>query len=511
MNFHHNRTDQITDPGRYPADESKPLGQPSVVTKASRPGRFSIAKKVFFWLIVQTLVVVAACFLMVNWAFDRGFSEYMSNFNDQRAAEMAERLADEYTRTGSWAEMQNSPLHWAELAMATTSGKLGTANDADGKALSALFVQFQKAGFPADFPVPLPLRFVLMDANGTVLIGTLRDTKIRKQPIISQGQRVGFIAYSTDPVSKYDLRFRERFSTALKVIILGSVLLALLPALLIARLVTRPVKALSKAARALAEGRTKVLLKVESEDELGELCRDFNGLLEALEKHDKLQRSWLAEIAHELRTPVSILTAEIEAILDQVRPLDKKAIRSLHEEVQGLTRLIGDLNQLSRADFGDLHFQYTTDTLSRIISQSIAGKRDAFNERQIRVKFDTRAANFQMRIDADKMRQVFLNLLENSLRYTDEGGQVRITVQTQDQFARIIIEDSSPGVSPDEMALLFQRLYRGESSRNRASGGFGLGLAIVRSIVEAHRGSIEASASSLGGVRFEILMPMSAQ
>ena len=473
--------------------------------------RFSIAHKTFFWLIVQTLIVVVAFSLLVNWAFDKGITEYMSQFNEQRAQDMARELSVEYAKTGSWDALRQNPRRWAAMAMKATGHSVG-AKPEDAAKLEALFAEFHEGEFPTALPAPLPLRFVLMDDHERILIGSPRaNAAFKKAPIVYDGRRVGLVAFAESPVSTYDLRFRDRFSAALLVIIVGSFLLALAPALFITRLVTRPVQAIGRAARGLADGKTAVQLEIRSNDELGDLGRDFNSLSAALAKHETLQRMWLAELSHELRTPVAILMAETEAMLDEIRPLDRKGIQSLHDESRRLSRLIGDLNQLSLSDFGAIRYAFSLVKPADLIAECIEGLRSRFEARRLDVRIEGGKGRCIVQADPDKLRQVFLNLLENSLRYTDEGGLVRINVAKVADGVTVTFDDSSPSVPEHEIEHLFERLYRGESSRSRKSGGYGLGLAICRSIVEAHDGSIVAAPSQLGGLRFTINLGAGAQ
>lgn len=480
------------------ADRRRFRGAPS-------SGRLSIAHKTFFWLIVQTMIVVLAFSLVVNWAFDKGITEYMSEFNADRAQDLARELTAEYGRAGSWDALRADPGRWAAMAMRATGHSVG-AKPRDKARLEALFSQFHEGEFPVAMPAPLPLRFVLLDANGKVLIGSRRpDARFQgRTPILHRGEKVGTVAFTEGRVSTYDQRFRQRFSAALPVIVLGSMVLALAPALVITRLVTRPVQAISRAARSLADGKSPPPLEISSNDELSDLGRDFNLLAAALAKHDTLQRLWLAELSHELRTPVSILMAETEAMLDEIRPLDRRGVQSLHDESRRLSRLIGDINQLSLSDFGAIRYAFAPVDVVGLTADCIEGMRLRFEARRIDVKLEGGPPGIVISADTDKLRQVILNLLENSLRYTDEGGSVRIAPAKAADGVRLTFEDSSPSVPSEEIPHLFERLYRGESSRSRKSGGSGLGLAIARSIIEAHGGTITAAPSNLGGLKFTI-------
>jgi two-component system sensor histidine kinase BaeS len=465
------------------------------------PRRLNIRSKVFLLLLVQSLLVVFAFSLLVGWSFDKGFAEYMNSFNDQRAQIFADNLEAEYAKSGNWQALQANHGRWAELAMVAAGHKPG-----DIAELEALFEQFKGNEFPESIPAPLPLRFVLLDEQKQLLIGTASlSVGMREWPIHSGNSVVGTLGLALNKATPYDQQFRQRFLAARGLILAGSVLLAMLPAFFIARLVTRPVQQIGLAARLLADGQPVQELPLESNDELSDLAADFNQLAIALKRNQDLQRQWLAEISHELRTPVAILLAESEAVIDGLRAPTTDGFRSLQEEAKRLWRLIDDLHQLSLLDGGIASLHPTDLDVGALLTSCVDLSRTRFAQRNLQLLCSVQDSDKLQTIgDADRLRQVFMNLLENSLRYTDQGGCVRITARRETEHIAVSFEDSSPSVDAFELPHLFKRLYRGESSRNRASGGSGLGLAIVQSIVAAHSGTIVASHSPLGGLQFDI-------
>ncbi len=461
----------------------------------------TVKKKVFLLLLLQSLLVVIAFSVLISWAFDRGFAQYNNALDQQRAGEFAQLLQVEYAKTGSWQALVERPQRWAELAMIASGHQVN-----DIVEVQAMFSQFRPEEFPESLTPPLPLRFVLFDSQGRVLFGTpLKSQPSYESKITYKGATVGVLGVSVKQATSYDVQFQQRFLMALALILAGSVVLAMVPAFFIARVIARPVRDIANAARMLAAGKTPQPLMPNSNDEFGKLAHDFNDLSIALARNQDLQRQWLAEIAHELRTPITVLMAEVEAVLDGLRKPSDNAFRSIHEELSRLSRLIDDLHQLSSFDGGIAKLQLVEVNLASLLSACVAVSQTRFNQRHIAIHASfAQDSSLCVLGDADKLRQVFMNLLENSLRYTDEGGVVRIGAVAEGRYIHICFEDSSPGVTTQELPLLCQRMYRGERSRSRASGGAGLGLAIVQSIITAHRGTMLASHSSLGGVRFDI-------
>jgi two-component system sensor histidine kinase BaeS len=246
-----------------------------------------------------------------------------------------------------------------------------------------------------------------------------------------------------------------------------------------------------------------------SDDELGRLARDFNTLALTLEKNEKARRQWVADISHELRTPLAVLRGEVEALQDGVRIPSPDTIRSLHGEVMRLNRLVDDLYQLSMTDLGALTYRKEDLNPAEPITDALAIYRAEFDRKGISIEEDIpRLESATVFGDQERLCQLFKNILDNSLKYTDEGGMLAVRLDCRDGKAVVDIEDSAPGVSEKDFERLFERLYRVEASRNRAAGGAGLGLAICRNIVEAHSGTIDARPSKLGGVWIRVTLPL---
>jgi signal transduction histidine kinase len=223
---------------------------------------------------------------------------------------------------------------------------------------------------------------------------------------------------------------------------------------------------------------------------------------------DQDQKQWLADTSHELRTPIAILRAQVEAFQDGIQEVNPKTLQVLHTEIMGLSKLVDDLYWLSRFDVGSLKHSFVpVDVVSTLQDVS-----DLFEERYAEKgltidKSGITSESCTVYADNNRMRQVFINLLENSLRYTDNGGKLKFTIEKSPTAVVLRLDDSPPGIPEELMPKVFDRFFRVESSRSRELGGSGLGLAICKTIIEAHSGSITASKSDLGGIRIEIILP----
>ncbi len=267
-------------------------------------------------------------------------------------------------------------------------------------------------------------------------------------------------------------------------------------------------------ARGIAQGRLGTRVRVRGQDELATLARTFNHMATRLDRVESSRRAWLADVAHELRTPLAAMRAEIEALQDGVRTFDDRTALRLHRQVMRLGQLVDDL-RLSMSDTAvPLDAAETVRPLV-LVDEAVASMRERFAQAGIALEttWPLGAAPVpEVLGDTRRLHQVVMNLLENSLRYTDAGGRLRVSrAPPEDTPAGELLlwfDDTAPGVDEAERPLIFERLYRCEGSRDRMLGGSGLGLAICRSVVLAHGGRIEADASPLGGLRIALALPL---
>lgn len=351
---------------------------------------------------------------------------------------------------------------------------------------------------------------MLLDADGSVLIGMAeRAADAVRRPIAVDGRTVGYLAYvpRLQVVESLERVFSAEQNRRFGAIAIGLLAAVLVNAALIAHWLSRRLNALSAGAAALAQGHYATRLDVHGDDELERLAGDFNRLAGALEAAQQARQQWIADIAHELRTPLTTLRAEIEALEDGVRPLSREGLSSLAQETNQLMRLVEDLRMLSLSDLGALSYHKEPLPLAEVVEDCLASQRAAIHDKPLHVETTLDPA-LCVDADADRLMQVFGNLLQNTLRYTDAPATLHITLAAEADAAVLRWEDSAPGVPADDLPHLTDRLYRVDGSRARSSGGSGLGLAIVAAIVQAHDGRITAEASPMGGLRWVLHLPL---
>jgi signal transduction histidine kinase len=254
---------------------------------------------------------------------------------------------------------------------------------------------------------------------------------------------------------------------------------------------------LTEAARAIATGDLSRRVPVHSTDELGELAAAFNAMAADLAAAEAQRRQMVADIAHELRTPLSVLQANLEAMQDGILPVDDRQLASLYEETVLLGRLVADLRLLSLAEAGQLKLNLVATDLGELVRRTAERLRPVVEARGIELTVEVAADPPGIQADPDRLTQVLNNLIENALRYTSAGGRVVLTAGWSDKPGptrrpMLSVTDTGQGVAVADLPHIFDRFYRGDKSRTRTSGGSGLGLAIVKQLVEAHGGRVWA-------------------
>ncbi|WP_373332852.1 ATP-binding protein [Vibrio porteresiae] len=290
---------------------------------------------------------------------------------------------------------------------------------------------------------------------------------------------------------------------------LASVGFAALIAWLISGTVLRRVHRMKNATQQLAQGNYGVRLTADHNDEVDELANHFNLLAQELDDTEQKRRQFMTDISHELRTPLAVMRAEIEAIEDGIRPMNSQSLGSLAQQMGQLNKLVDDLHELSVTDNGLNPARCNCVDLAMLIQSTVDGIETQALKAGLELKFTPYTGPMLLQGDEVRLIQLFSNLLNNSVKYTQSGGQLVVRCEFLNSSASITIEDSAPGVAAHHLPHLFERFYRCDSSRSRKSGGSGLGLAICRNIVIAHHGQIVATQSPLGGLRITITLPVS--
>ena len=334
-------------------------------------------------------------------------------------------------------------------------------------------------------------------------IGVHRSLQVEKHSIGTVD-----LAFPKGGLTPGDRRLRSDLGGAVEISAVIAAGVALAVAIVVAKGLVRPIRRLSAAAQALGSGTKGIRVGEQTgPGELAELARAFDSMAASLEHHEHLRQAMVADVAHELRTPVAILQAETEALVDGVSTPTPAALVSLHDECLRLGRMVQDLQTLASADAAGLSLERSRVDFAAVASgaaDSLAGR---FSASGVRLERDLSSAIVWA--DPSRLRQIVANLLANAAKFTPAGGTVSLTVGTENRWARLDVSDTGPGIPQDEQERVFERFFRG--SAGRKAGGSGIGLAVVKDLVEAHDGQVQLEGSHFGGACFVVRVPLALE
>lgn len=462
----------------------------------------ALMKHLFFKiLLAQVLTVVlalGAVSLITRANLDRGLKEFVRQQESAVLETLVNAMAEVYQSREGWGFLRKNPKSWERILR--NAHRMEPVPGRGGRGPNRL---------------RLRERLFLVDESGQWLAGRTIDSlavnqqTIQQESIIVGGKVVGRLGLT--PIGRVLPPDADRFMKSQKKVLglslAGALIGAFALAWFLARHLTRPVARLDATVKQLSDGHFEARANISTQDEIGRLGRNVNQLAQSLQKNRTARERWMAEIAHELRTPVSILKGEVEALRDGIRTDTNSLHASLAEEVDQLSLLIDDLQTLALADAGALNLKREQVDVNQLLHTVAASFAQRLNEADANLELDLETG-LSASLDARRIKQLVNNLLANAIRYGGEGVEIRIASRTSQGALEIRVEDSGSGVSEQQLEQLFTPFYRAENSRSRAFGGSGLGLSICRNIAEAHGGTIQARRSHMGGL--EIIVRISA-
>jgi two-component system sensor histidine kinase BaeS len=483
--------------------------------------RLTIARKIALAVSAIVILCIGTMAWLASVNLQRGFIAYLNEMQAQDLEQVSSLLAERYKQEGSFDWLRGRPRAMRDV-LDQMAPQFQMEPDAPPQRRPP---PVRPGGYgpprpqdppPRQGPLRDPMAFAqrlsVLDELGRPLVGPRDPPPGIERAIMVDGKQVGSVhllqlrqASSANTSAAGFLRAQVR-----DILLLSGVLLLVAVALAaaLARHLLRPVAAVHGVTARLARGEFSARAPVLSRDELGELALHVNAMAQELERNEQQRRQVMADVSHELRTPLTVIRGEIEALLDGIRKADPGALESLHGEVLRLTKLVDDLHQLALADAGDLHCELRELDWRDALPPLLERYRPRAAAAGLELAWALGYEPAPVMADAGRLDQVVINLLENSVRYTEAGGRIAVVLAVRGGHAELSIDDSAPGVPPGAYARLFERLYRVDRARTRERGGSGLGLSICKALVAAHGGEIVAQPSALGGVRIRLRLPL---
>lgn len=444
-----------------------------------------ILRKIMLIILTVSLGGILILGFILNQTLNHEFQSYLVRSETARQQETIRNLAELYKAGGGWQGRRFAP------GPGKMMGNLCFVEDQNGQIVIATRRFMMRGGGPGGENLnPAPIM-----VNG-VRVGTAYFGRSMVQNLITAQDRI----------------FRQAIKHSIVWSMLLTGLLSVVVAVLFAQRFSRPITAMNNSAKSMIAGNLEIRFKDLPRDELGELGSSLNQLAERLMASDKIRKKITADVAHDLRTPLATVKSHLEGIIDQVIPSSRENLESLLEEINRLTILINDLQAIAETDATIHHFRMETIELESFLEDLIHKMAPLFHKKDIDLKLAEPAGvtlePVTIKLDRPALTKILHNLLANALKFTPSGKQVTVNARRLDSSVIIEVHDQGIGISAQDLPCIFERFYRADPSRNRESGGFGLGLTIVKELVEAMGGTIEAESVVGEGSTFRVRFPI---
>ncbi len=460
--------------------------------------RFSLRFKLTAAFLSITLIFIILIGTCVNLILERQFKSYIL---DQQAKKDAEIVQTLETRYADWGNK------WDSAGLETLGvGALGESlmlRISDGQENVLWDAMTHNKGMCATI-----LQNMAANMRGRN-VGVKGGYAEKSYPILVNSQVVGHVVigyYGPYFYSDSDIRFLDGLNRLLLLAAGGATLISFVFGAYMAKRLTSPISRVIKAAGQISKGNFDDRIHEDSNTkEIVELTDAINTLAQTLGKQEALRKRMTADVAHELRTPVANLQSHLEAMIDGIWKPEPERLKSCHEETVRISKMVSDLEKLARFEGENLVLVKSRFDLSKLLDKITGSFANDFRNKRIRLEMDNH--EIFLTADEDKVEQIIINILSNALKYTPDGGTVCIRTERQDKNIEISIRDNGLGISLEDLPYIFDRFYRADTSRSRATGGSGIGLAIAKSLADAHGGSIRVVSELDKGSEFIVTLP----
>jgi two-component system sensor histidine kinase BaeS len=439
----------------------------------------------FLSLLFGVVLVALSGTLILRELMLRDFTDYLEGDAEDRIYALLADYEGAYERDGRWkGDSQTQLALWA-----LTLGFQIRLNDEGGRFVATTGKAIEQAS---------PALKRRLTALSRLIEDHSRD-QFTSYPLFLGGKQIGTLELRVLKAAKESLFVRraDRF-LLLSMFIVGG--LAVIASILFSNRLTRPVKELALAVSAVSRGDLRRRVAVSRHDELGDLAEAFNRMAGVLETQESLRRKLIADVAHELRTPLGVMRGEIEGMIDGLIPNDEKRLQSLHDETGRLKGLVEGIEELNQAETSVLNLNRQQVSLRPFLESILDRFGAAFQGKEIRVELQCPQES-EVTADPERLSQIVVNLLSNALRATGKGGMVVVRVENSSDSQSVIVEDSGKGIDETDLPFIFERFYKG------SGGGLGIGLTIVKELAEAHGGRVQVKSTPGKGSSFVVSFP----
>ena len=447
----------------------------------------SFTKRVMLVSIAVSLITIISSVVVLSAVWNQHFQSYTRE-NVQRVADgTAAAIADGYKQSnGDW--------YGGALSAATSASSLYDSVYLQVRTIDGTIVYDDRAN----------------DVLGSVDVKE-DGSNVASAPIMVDGEKVGTVLVrvpgSETLLTKFDEDFRDKSYNAMIFAALIALIIAMVMGAIFARTIAAPVKKITNAAKALKEGDYSARTGMTGSDEIARLGNMFDLMADSVVSNRKLERRLVTDVAHELRTPLMAIQSTVEAMIDGVFKPDAERLETLNSEVQRLSRLVDALLKLSRLESRTKPIEQKKVDLTEMLSSVVQTHQAYIHDAGLNLEFEYDPHVYVFG-DADLLRQATANLISNAVRYTPEGGTITIMARKGDLMGQIVVKDTGIGLTPEEAKLVFQRFWRADSGRARATGGLGIGLSVVKEIVEQHNGWVRVEGRPNEGACFTMYIPL---
>ena len=455
-------------------------------------------KKLFFSTLIIALITITFSMLAVNLVFRQQFSDYLTKTNETTIEQLPARLSALYQSKGTW---DSASLD--EISYTLPIGTVVTLTDPNGKPIATLSHTMEEmmhgqGGMNMGMGMGMSSSSITSWKTKTLTVsgplGTLATAAVRYPA-------------STPIIDPQDVLFQSSVNRSLLFAGGLALLFGIILSYFTSRHLVAPLKRLTLAADRIGHGHLDEHVGLQSKDEIGQLANAFNAMVDNLNRQEILRKQFTADIAHELRTPLTSIKSYIEAFQDNVLPADQENLSSIHEEIDRLVDLSSDLKDLNVAEIGALELIVEPVDLKHLIDKVIRSLHPLIQEKELALTWQAPEASVTTSGDERLLTRLFYNLVHNSYRYSNSGGQITVVLTKTPDFAEISIRNTGIGISEEDLPLIFERFYRADKSRTRETGGTGIGLALVRQITELHQGTVTVQSKVGQETEFIVRLP----